>query len=65
MQPLKEAKLPERLAARQEDFAAAVAKLEIKLNSLADIAKQDNKAAIEEAVEELHTAYQKTEKIFD
>lgn len=63
--PLKQVQLPKRLADRQTDFEKAVEELEAAVNELAETAKVDDKNAILEAVEKAHTAYQKTESIFD
>lgn len=65
LQPLKQAELPERLAARSEEFSRAVKDLESKLISLAEIISQNDLRAIEEAVEKVHTAYKNIEMIFD
>lgn len=65
LQPLKQAELPKRLAVRSEEFSHAVKELESNLVSLAEIISQDDLRAIEEAVEKVHTAYQKVEMIFD
>jgi hypothetical protein len=64
MPVLKEAQLHRRLADRQEDFDAAVAELELRVKELTETVTQDSKAAIETAVEKVHTAYQKAEAIF-
>ena len=63
--PLKEAPLPKRLADREDEFETAVIKLEAAVNELAEVMKDDDKDKILEAVEKAHTAYQKTEHIFD
>lgn len=63
--PLKEVQLPERLADRQGEYEAAVGELEDAVNKLAEKVKEGDKDMILEAVEKAHTAYQKTEHIFD
>lgn len=63
--PLREAQLPERLAERQSEFETAIIELEAAVNKLAEIMKEDDKDMILEAVEKAHTAYQKTEHIFN
>jgi hypothetical protein len=62
---LKNAQLPKRLTDRQKDFDAAVGVLEASVNDLADVVKTDNKKDILAAVERTHSAYQRTERIFD
>lgn len=63
--PLKRAQIPKRLADRQDDFEAAVIELEAAVNELAEIMKGNDKDKILQAVEKAHTAFQKTEHIFD
>ncbi len=63
--PLKEAALPKRLADRQADYQLAVQELETCVAEFAETAKKDSKEEILAAVERVHTAYQKTEKLFD
>ena len=63
--PLRQVQLPKRLVKRQTDFEKAVLELEAAVNELAETARADDKNAILEAVEKAHTAYQKTEHIFD
>lgn len=65
IEPLKESKLPERLADRQERFDEAVSVLASAVDDLAETVKKDDREAIERAVEKVHTAYQRVEKIFD
>jgi hypothetical protein len=65
MGTLKAAKLPERLADRQEEFQADVKELETDVNELNATVKTDAKEKIKAAVDKVHTAYQKTEKMFD
>jgi hypothetical protein len=62
---LKTAKLPERLADREEKFRADVAKLEAAVNELNATVKTDVKEKVKAAVEKVHAAYQETEKTFD
>ena len=62
---LKEAQLPKRLADRQEGFQAAVKELEAEVNGLNGTVKSDVKEKILAAVEKVHVAYQRTEKLFD
>jgi hypothetical protein len=57
IEPVMQAELPEHLADRSEDFSSAVQELESKLTSLVAISGQDDRAAIEGAVKELHTAF--------
>ena len=63
--PLKGATLPSRLAEKQKDFEAAVATLEGTVGELVDAAKKDSKEKILAAVETVHMAYVKTEKVFE
>jgi hypothetical protein len=65
MGALKAAQLPKRLADRQEEFNADVKELETDVNELNATVKTDAKDKIQAAVEKVHTAYQKTEKMFD
>jgi hypothetical protein len=62
---LKEAQLPKRLADRQEKYNAAVLELEGDVKELSATVKTDAKDKIVAAVEKVHAAYQKTEKLFD
>ncbi|MGD9344584.1 MAG: hypothetical protein PVH84_01895 [Candidatus Aminicenantes bacterium] len=63
--PLKAVQLPQRIAEKQEQFDAAVQELGSLLSDLAESVKTENKDLIEESVEKVHTAYQKTEAVFD
>lgn len=63
--PLKEVTLPKRLAEKQEQFDGVVLELETELESLSEVVKKDNKDLIADAVEKVHTAYQKVEAVFD
>jgi hypothetical protein len=65
MASLKEAKLSKRLADRQPDFDAAVAKLATAVDGLVDTAKKDDKEAVLAAVEAVHKRYVIAEGIFD
>jgi hypothetical protein len=55
--PVMEAELPERLADKSEDFSSALQEMESKLTALVAIAGEDDSAAIEAALKELHTAF--------
>jgi soluble cytochrome b562 len=63
--PLKEAKLPKRVADRQKEFDAAVAGLDGAVAELAETVKTDDKEAVLKAVEKVHSAYRKTEAVFE
>lgn len=63
--PLKQVQLPKRLYDRQADFNNAVQELENAVNDLEEAIKKDKKEKILESVEKVHTAYQKTERVFD
>ena len=63
--PLKEAALPQRLAEREAEYKLAVQELEAAVGEFAEKAKSDGKEEILAAVEKVHTAYQKAEKLFD
>ena len=63
--PLAAAKLPKRVADRQEAFDAAVKTLSSAVDDLVKTADKDDKDAVLAAVETVHMAYLKTEKIFD
>ncbi len=65
LMPLKEAELPQRLAVKRGQYEAAVQDLETHLNNLSEAVKQDDENLIKDAVEKVHTAYQKTEAVFD
>ncbi len=65
MVPLSAAKLPERLAAKEETFLAARGALSAAVDeAVAALGKKDEKE-IRAAVELLHTRYQELEKVFD
>jgi hypothetical protein len=61
---LQESKLPKKLADRQKDFDAAVVSLSSAVDELVATASTEDKDAILAAVEKVHMAYVKTEKIF-
>jgi len=63
--PLKEVQLLQRLAEKQEQFDISVQELETHLDSLSEAVEQDDKDLITDTVEKVHTAYQKTESVFD
>jgi hypothetical protein len=63
--PLKEAKLPKRVADRKGAFDEAVVELEAAVAELAETIRTDDKDAILKAVEKAHSAYQKTEEVFN
>ena len=62
---LKKVQLPKRLSDRQANFNSAVQELENAVNGLAEAVKTEKKKMILEFVEKVHTAYQKTERVFD
>ena len=65
MVPLSAAKLPERLAAKEETFLAARGALSAAVDeAVATLSRKDEKE-IRAAVELLHTRYQELEKVFD
>jgi hypothetical protein len=63
--PLEEVQLPQRIAEKQAQFDVAVQELKTHLDILAEAVKQDDKDLIKDAVEQVHTAYQKTQAVFD
>ena len=63
--PLKEAELPKRLADRQAEYQLAVQELETAVGEFAEKVKTDSKEEILAAMEKVHAAYQKAEKLFD
>jgi hypothetical protein len=65
IEPLKGAELPKRLADRRADYDAAVQELEAAVVEFAGKVKTDSKEEILAAVEKVHAAYQKAEKVFD
>jgi hypothetical protein len=65
LEPLMEVQLPQRLAEKQGQFDAAVEELGTQLFNLSEVVKQEDIDLIKDAVEKVHTAYQKTEAVFD
>jgi len=63
--PLKQVQLPGRLAEKQAEFKSSVQELESAVKGLAEAVRKGIKKAILESVEKVHTAYQKTQSIFD
>lgn len=63
--PLIDVQLPQRLAEKQGQFDAAVQELGTQLSNLSEVVGQEDKDLIKDAVEQVHTAYQKTEAVFD
>jgi prefoldin subunit 5 len=55
---LKQARLPQNLADRQNKFDEAASRLETSLNELENITKTNGKEKIQSAVEKLHSEYQ-------
>ena len=65
LEPLLEVQLPQRLAEKQEQFDASIQELGTHLFNLSEVLRQGDEDLIKDAVEKVHTAYQKTEAIFD
>ncbi len=63
--PLEAATLPERLSDRQEDFDAAVAELGARVAALQASLEDPARPDVEAAIEEVHTAYEAVEDIFN
>lgn len=63
--PLKDAKLPERLAGKQAEFTSAVGTLSGAVDDLVKTAKKDDREKILAAVETVHMAYVKAGNIFE
>ncbi len=63
--PLKRVQLRGRLSKRQSEFNSSVQELEEAVKELAEAIKKKKKEAILEKVEKVHSAYQKTQHIFD
>jgi len=59
------AKLPARLAPKSEAFAKASVELLKAAGALAGLGEKADGAAVEQAVQQLHSRYQELEKIFD
>lgn len=62
---LQGVELPERLAERQAEFDAAVSQLAAKTEALMQTLEDPRRESVEEAVEEVHNAYQAVEAVFD
>ncbi len=62
---LKESKLSKKLESRQKDFDAAVLALSAECDAFMKTCAKDDKDAVLAAVEKVHSAYVKTEKIFE
>ncbi|MGB8952260.1 MAG: hypothetical protein WCC06_06300 [Candidatus Aminicenantales bacterium] len=58
------AALPKRLESKAEPFKTASTELLESVKELASVGSSEDKAAIEKAVEKIHTKYQALEKIF-
>jgi hypothetical protein len=65
MDTLNHAALPERFADRKKEFDKARAGLSKNVKNLAKVAPKNDWAKTEKAVEEMHSAYQAVEKVFD
>jgi hypothetical protein len=65
LEPLMDVQLPERLAEKQGQFDTAVQELGTHLFNLSEVVRTEDEESIRDAVEKVHTAYQKTEAIFD
>lgn len=63
--PLKQVQLPGRLSKGQSVFNSSVQELEDAVKELSEAVKKRKKEAILEKVEKVHSAYQKTQHIFD
>jgi hypothetical protein len=57
IEPVMQAELPGHLADRSEAFRSAIEEMASKLESLVAVSGQDDAAAIEAALKELHTAF--------
>ena len=64
MTALNQAKLPERLKAKQKDFEASRKKLSVALDRLAVTVKSDDDARIKQAVEAMHERYEALTAVF-
>ncbi len=62
---ITQAQLPQRLAAKSDQFSAAAQELVAAAKALENECKSNDPEAIEKAVNILHTKYQNLEKIFD
>jgi hypothetical protein len=65
MAALKSAKLPKRLEAKQAEFDSDVKELDQDMKQLDEKVKAESKEDIKAAVDKVHAAYQKLEKMFD
>jgi hypothetical protein len=65
MAALNAAALPERLKQKQKEFSAARADLSKSVEGLQTAVQSKSEKSIKEAVETLHSNYQKLEKIFE
>jgi hypothetical protein len=63
--PLQAATLPERLSDRQADFDAAVAELGARVAALQASLEDPDRPEVEAAIEEVHSAYESVEGIFN
>ncbi len=63
--PLAEARLPEGLADRQEDFQEAVAELGDQVALLLLVLEEPMREEVEASVEAVHTAYEAVEAVFN
>jgi hypothetical protein len=59
------ATLPKRVADRKADFEAAVKALSTEVDALIKTTEKDDRDAVLKAVESVHSAYLKTERIFE
>ena len=64
MEPLRAATLPSRLAERQADFAAGVAELGEKVEALRTALGEPDEETVKAAVEAVHSAYERVERLF-
>lgn len=62
---LKKAELPKRLKSKEKEFTVALKDLDNSLRNLNKILKTEKKEEILEAVEVMHSKYQRLESIFD
>jgi hypothetical protein len=65
MDTLNTAVLPERRAAAKENFEAARAELSARVEEVAKITTEDDWTQTAKAIEDMHTAYQAVEKVFE
>jgi hypothetical protein len=62
---LREVELPDRLADRQAEFDAAVARLAEETTALVAVLEDPERDEVDNAIDRVHTAYQDTESVFD